>query len=272
MRSIFTLVGDVVHWFAIGLVLLVLSTPLFASFYLDARGEVVTGTVTEKNEYLAARSDTWHRQFLLAVEYQPADSIIREVASIEVAQATYDQLHVGSPVQVRYQPARLLRELPFFASARLADQNTFSGLALWWQSVSATFLPTAAGPGVPAMAQVDSVTLFTAATSTRSRSGLLRPYQRVEFSYSVPGLDTPVKAADAIDAGSVTGLEVGGQAKIEYAQDEPRLARLVGATYNYRWLNPLGEIGVPVLLLVFCGLPGLLVGGLARLLHLSRRA
>jgi hypothetical protein len=255
-----------------GLVLLVLSTPALASFYLDARGEVVTGAVTDKNEYLAARRDAWHRQFFLVVEYQPADDVISESASIEVAQATYDQLHVGSPVQVRSQPVRLLRELPFFARARLADQNTFSGVALWWQSLSAMFAPMSAGSGVPATAKVDSVTLFTAESGTRSRSGLLRPYQRVEFSYSVSGLDTPVKAADVIDAGSVTGLEVGGQAKIEYAQDDPRLARLLGATYNYRWLNPLGEVGAIALLVVFCGLPSLLGAGLARLLHLRRRA
>ena len=276
MRRAFAFVVDILHWLAIGLVLLILSTPALASFYLDARGQVVTGTVTEKNESLATSGDVWHRQFYLVVGYQPADTtfgVSGESTSIEVAQAAYDQLHVGSPVQVRYQPLRLLRQLPFFARARLADQNAFSGVALWWQSLSAMFAPMPAGSGVPATAQVESVTLFTTEGGTYSKSrALLRSYQRVTFSYSVPGLDTPVKAADSIDTGSVTGLEVGGDAKIEYAQDNPRLARLVGATYNYRWINALGGIGGIALLLVFCGLPALLGGGLARLLHLRRRA
>src|SRR5579859_641409 len=267
MRTAFIFIGNVVHWLAIGLVLFVISTPALASFHLDAFGGVTTGAVTDKREVLAARQDTWHRQFLLAVDYQPADSRSHETAYIEVSQTTYDQVRVGDPVQVRYQSVRLLRELPFFTAARLADQNTFSGLALWWQNVVASILPTPDGSVVPATAQVDSITLFTTVSSSRGQSNLLRPYQRVEFTYGVPGLDTPVKGADVIDAGSVAGLEVGGQAKIEYAQADPRLARLVGAAYTYRWLNPLGNIGGLALALIFCGLPGLLLSGLARLFH-----
>ena len=112
---------------------------------------------------------------------------------------------------------------------------------------------------------------MTQAISSRARSDLLRPYQSVEFTYSVSGLDTPVKGADVIDSGSVAGLEVGGQAKIEYAQADPRLSRLVGATYTYRWLNPLWGVGSVALAFILCGLPGLLLGGLARLFHLRRR-
>jgi hypothetical protein len=180
-------------------------------------------------------------------------------------------MRVGDLAHVRYQSVRLLREIPFFTSARLADQNTWSGLALWWQGVSAALLPAPAGAVVPATAHVDSITLVTQAVSSRSRSDLLRPYQRVEFTYSVPGLDTPVKGADVIDAGSVAGLEVGGQAKIEYAQADPRLSRLAGASYTYRWLNPLWGLGSVALALILCGLPGLFLSGLARLLHVRRR-
>jgi len=271
MRTLFAVIGNVVHWLAIGLVLFVISTPALASFYLDARGGIATGAVTDKREVLAARQDTWHRQFFLTVDYQPADSRSHETAYVEVSQTTYDQMHVGDPARVRYQSVRLLREFPFFTSARLADQNTLSGLALWWQSVSASIFPAPAGSVVPATAQVDSVTLFTKVNSSRSRSDLLRPYQRVEFTYSVPGLDAPVKGADVIDAGSVAGLEVGGRAKIEYAQADPRLARLVGATYTYRWLNPLWGVGSVALALIFCGLPSLLLSGLAQLLRVRRR-
>jgi len=271
MRTFFSAIGNVVHWLAIGLVLFVLSTPALASVYLDARGGVTTGAVTDKREVLAGRQDTWRRQFLLSVDYQPADSHSHETASIEVSQTTYDQTRVGDPAQVRYQSLRLLREIPFFTGARLADQNTLSGLALWWQGVAASILPAPAGSVVPASARVDTITLVTEAVSSRSRSNLLRPYQRVEFTYSVPGLDTPVKGADVIDAGSVAALEVGGQAKIEYAQADPRLSRLAGATYTYRWLNPLWGIGSVALALIFCGLPGLLLSGLARLFHLRRR-
>ena len=181
-------------------------------------------------------------------------------------------MHVGDAAAVRYQSVRLLREIPFFAGARLADQNTFSGLALWMQGVTASFLPGPGGGSVPGTAQVDSVTLFTMVNSSRSPSKLLRPYQRVEFSYLVPGLDTPVQGADVIDAGSVAGLEVGGQARIEYAQADPRLSRLAGATYTYRWLNPLWGVGSMALAFILCGLPSLLLGGLARLFHLRRRS
>src|SRR5690348_1179125 len=200
MRTLLSFIGNVVHWLAIGLVLLVLSTPALASFYLDAFGGVTTGAVTDKHEVLAARQDTWHRQFFLTVDYQPADSRSRETAYLEVSQTDYDQMHVGDPAQVRYQSVRLLREIPFFTGARLADQNTFSGLALWWQGVAASIFPGPAGSVVPATAHVDSLTLFTTVSSSRSRSDLLRPYQRVEFTYSVPGLDAPVKGADVIDA------------------------------------------------------------------------
>jgi len=271
MRPLFAFIGNIVHWLAIGLVLFVISTPALASFYLDARGGLTTGAVTDKREILAARQDNWHRQFFLTVDYQPADSRSHETASIEVAQTSYDQLHVGDPVAVRYQSVRLLRDFPFFTSARLADQNTFSGLALWWQGVVAAIWPAPAGPVVPGSAHVDSISLFTMVNSSRSPSKLLRPYQRVEFSYVVPGLDTPVKGADVIDAGSVAGLEVGGQAKIEYDQGDPRLSRLVGATYTYRWLNPLGTIGGLALAVIFCGLPSLFVSGVAQLLHVQRR-
>jgi hypothetical protein len=271
MRTLFVFIGNVVHWLAMGLVLFVLATPALASFYLDAFGGVTTGAVTDKREVLAGRQDTWHRQFVLTVDYQPADSRSHETAYVEVSQTTYDQMRVGDPAHVRYQSVRLLREIPFFTSARLADQNTWSGLALWWQGVSAALWPAPAGAVVPATAQVDSITLVTQAVSSRSRSDLLRPYQRVEFTYSVPGLDTPVKGADVIDAGSVAGLEVGGQAKIEYAQADPRLSRLAGASYAYRWLNPLWGLGSVALALILCGLPGLFLGGLARLLHVRRR-
>jgi hypothetical protein len=272
MRTLFAFIGNVAHWLAIGLVLFVLSTPALASFYLDAFGGVTTGAVTDKREVLAARQDTWHRQFFLTVDYQPADSHSHETAYIEVAQTAYDQMHVGDPAPVRYQSVRLLREFPFFTGARLADQNTWSGMGLWWQGVAAALWPAPAGAVVPAAARVDTITLFTMVNSSRSPSKLLRPYQRVEFTYSVPGLDTPVEGADVIDSGSVAGLEVGGQAKIEYAQADPRLSRLVGATYTYRWLNPLGTIGGLALALICCGLPSLLVSGLARGYHVHRRS
>jgi len=271
MRTLLSFIGNVVHLLAIGLVLFLLAAPALASVYLDVRGGIAAGAVTDKREVLAGRQDTWHRQFFLTVDYQPADSRSRETAYVEVSQTVYDQMHVGDPAPVRYQSVRLLRELPFFTGARLADQNTLSGLALWWQGVTAGFLPGPGGVSIPGTARVDSVTLFTMVNSSRSPSKLLRPYQRVEFTYSVPGLDAPVKGADVIDAGSVAGLEVGGQAQIEYAQAEPRLSRLAGATYTYRWLNPLWGLGSVALALILCGLPSLFLSGLARLFHVRRR-
>jgi hypothetical protein len=257
MRQILNFFGNTLRWLALGLVLLIVSTPLWVSFYLDARGVAADGQITDKRETLVARRDSWRRQFYLTFQYQPQDNLIPETASVEVDQATYDQLHVGSSVRVRYLSVRPLRELSiFFTPARLEGQTTFTALGNWWESVAANFKSVPADSFVQAKATVERVVLID--TEARRSTKLLQPMQRVEFKYTVPGLDEPVQAADVIDAGSVRSLEVGGRAAIVYSKDDPRTASLVGGTYRYRWINPLGTVGGLALVAVFCGIPWLI--------------
>lgn len=220
-----------------------MSTPLWVSFNLDARGVAADGQITDKRETLVARRDSWHRQFYVTFQYQPQDNSIPETASVEMDRATYDQLHVSSSVRVRYLSVRPLRELSiFFTPARLEGQSTFSAVGIWWESAMANFKSAPADSFVQAKATVERVVLID--TEARRSTKLLQPMQRVEFKYIVPGLDEPVQAADVVDAGSVRSLEVGGRAAIVYSKDDPRTARLLGGSYRYRWINPLGTVGV----------------------------
>lgn len=120
---------------------LFIGPPLGSSLYLDQRGLLAPGEVVEKAEQIERTSGSlsWNRSLRITVTYQPQDSDISELATIRVDSATFDRLHQGSAVEVRYQPNMTLRHFPFFIGARLQGQSTLSSLSLMMSTQTLRF-------------------------------------------------------------------------------------------------------------------------------------
>ena len=96
--------------FAFVLSLAVVPWAISAS-HMKAHGIVVTGNVVAKREaFLMPGGDTSRHIFEINYEYRPLDTPYPEtVIRRRVDAQFYRTLRVGSPVQVRYSPSRLLR-------------------------------------------------------------------------------------------------------------------------------------------------------------------
>jgi hypothetical protein len=117
-------------WGGLIVILLLCSPFVGTSLYLDAAGVTVPGTVTDKRESIGVRYGRWSRRLEIAVRYQPLDQSTPIPTGIGVDAATYDRLHTGDQVTVRYAPNRLLRDLVILPAARLEGQTTLSWLRL----------------------------------------------------------------------------------------------------------------------------------------------
>lgn len=108
---------------------LLLGGPLLAaSIDIDMRGAVAPGEVRAKQETISVRYGNWTRRTSIEVSYQPVEQSFSENTSIAVDPTTYDRLHVGSEVSVRYQPNPALRAIILLPSARLTQQSTVSAI------------------------------------------------------------------------------------------------------------------------------------------------
>jgi len=113
-----------------------------------------------------------------------------------------------------------------------------AGLLLLFPRVA----PTLPGP-VTAKARVAAINLITKAPArTRSRRHrafgdaarrLAMPYQVVQLRLAEPGFPDSTLAVDAVDSGSVTGLQVGALVPVRYDPRAPRDARLAVGTRTY---------------------------------------
>jgi hypothetical protein len=83
---------------------------------------MASGSIVAKREMIEVITDTWLRRLFVDVQFQPADSLAWETIAIAVDTATYDQLHVGMPVRIRYAPNPTLRMIGNLVSARLEQQ------------------------------------------------------------------------------------------------------------------------------------------------------
>src|SRR5437773_3658881 len=80
--------------------------------YMNSADIVVDGKVTEKREaFVMPGSDSWNHIFEVTYQYQPLDSPYPQTAGHPVDPSLYHRLRVGSAVQVRYSPSRLLRPM-----------------------------------------------------------------------------------------------------------------------------------------------------------------
>jgi hypothetical protein len=99
------------------------------SIYLDLKGPVVPAEVLKKTEDLDVRDKPdYTRRLQIQVRFQPLDQDYPEEAYINVDAGTYDSVHVGSQIQVRYQPNRSIRQIIFWPAARINGQTTLSVL------------------------------------------------------------------------------------------------------------------------------------------------
>ncbi len=118
--------------FGVALTLLLCLGPFVGtSLYVDARGITGPGTVLAKRETIKHDvTGSWVRTMNIQVRYQPRDERSTESTDFNVDAATFDTLHVGSPILVRYAPSRLLRDALILPAQRLDGQTTLTWLQL----------------------------------------------------------------------------------------------------------------------------------------------
>lgn len=105
--------------------------------YLEVSGIVAPGTVVAKREVIKTTGQFWSRHLFVDVRYQPTNEETNTIASVAVQAATYDDLHVGAPVELRYAPNATLRVVGNIANTRLMSQPPFGSFF----ALLGTFLP-----------------------------------------------------------------------------------------------------------------------------------
>lgn len=88
-----------------------------------------------------------------------------------------------------------------------------------------------------AVARVEHIAAFTTQRGTRRGDPLNQPYDVAELRFTPRGAAGSVRAADAVDRGSVHGLVVGAMVPIHYAPGHPRAVRLDGGTRTFEERN-----------------------------------
>jgi hypothetical protein len=126
--------------------------------------------------------------------------------------------------------------------------------------------PPAGGP-TTVRARVQGVTLISKAperrTARRHRAGsafgdvrlLQVPYQVVQLRVPVPGRPDSVVAVDAVDSGSVAGLQSGAALQVRYDPSDPRQAQLVQGRRTFLDRNRY-HFRVPMIGLAIVGMLG----------------
>jgi hypothetical protein len=119
IRRILSMMSSLVGLACLALLLTpVLGPPL----YIEAAGRSAAGVVIAKRETITTLSEAWSRRLQIDVHYLATDVEEEEVITIAVNAATYDQLRVGAPVQLRYLPNPTVRKIGNLATARLDTQ------------------------------------------------------------------------------------------------------------------------------------------------------
>lgn len=208
------------------------------SLYLDTAGTVRQLKVTDKREQIKYntnfyRSGYWHREFYLQVEPHGTETPGSSYLTLYPDAASFDALQVGQTVNVR-----VLEWGTLFRFARLADRSTFSIVSGLYAEI---FPPDPRGPWHEATATVMQVSKFTEHKSRRRRgigpTPLPWPYELVRLSYMPPGRTQPVEVMDNIEIASKPDLAQHSTVQITWAEDNPRVARIVGARPGRPWAN-----------------------------------
>ena len=113
--------------------------------------------------------------------------------------------------------------------------------AMWFGYRNPASVPETAvnASGVGHIVQVRRVdmTLFSMSSSNNSSSPLAQPFDVIEVEFTPPLLNQVVHAADAVDTGSLRGLDPGLPLRIHYDALSPRTMRIDGGTRTFRAKN-----------------------------------
>jgi hypothetical protein len=85
---------------------------------IDQTGAEATARVTEKREHIRVPFDTCFRSFEIVAAFRVPGNPLERHAVCDVEQDTYDSLHAGTSVTVRYWPALLSQ--PFIPATHLS--------------------------------------------------------------------------------------------------------------------------------------------------------
>jgi hypothetical protein len=218
---------------AAGVVTIVLlGIPLATWIYVLLNVTRTEATVLEKSEQVYhGYSGNWKLYHRLKVQYQPADTRIRETATIDVDESTWDQSRPGSRVEISYVPAAILRQIPMLYTKALAaplpqssqppDERRKSNAIIRNVTHVARVADSSRSHGVPAW----------------------QPFEVVELSFVPDGRNDSVTAVDSVDADSVPNLVIGNQVAVEYSTVHPRAAKIAGGTRTCEWKNNLEVYG-----------------------------
>src|SRR3954447_19180817 len=131
MRSVLRLIFFVA-------VLLLISPFFISSLLIDQRGVELSGRVFSKDEYIVVHSASWDRKCDVMVEYTAPDGSGVSFLTGQMQPDQFDHVQTGDPVPLHYlrekdlpdyPGTKTLRQMHLLPSVRLANRNTWSGLA-----------------------------------------------------------------------------------------------------------------------------------------------
>lgn len=141
MRSFFEAITRLLSIIFVALLILACIGPWIASaMYLSRYGIVTDGIVIQKDEFFKRQSSSndWSRFLTIMVRYTPDDSASPIEVKLNVDRQRYDDLTMGSVVQVRYAPNPTVRRLGGLGTT-LADRTPVTFVThlfdnSWWLS------------------------------------------------------------------------------------------------------------------------------------------
>lgn len=122
LRRVLSLISTVIGFLFFAILLIPLIGP---AVYIEVGGKSAPATITEKRETIRMLTDSWSRNLLVATRFETPGIDEPVETTIRVNAATYDSLHVGDAVRLRYVLYPFLRDFGNIASARLESQPPF---------------------------------------------------------------------------------------------------------------------------------------------------
>jgi hypothetical protein len=196
------------------------------SLYLYAAGAVTPVKIIEKIDVVSVSNNgSWSRRLSIRGEYRPPGETGSLPVTLRCDTRTFDAFREGQTVE-----ARVLHSGRIFNIASLKDRSVFS-------SIREPFPRSPAGPWREATAVVSDLTHVTEYSIAEEIIQLRWPFNTVQLSFTPEGRDRPVVAVDVVETASAPDLMKGQTVRIQWPEDDPRSAKIVGARPGAPWAN-----------------------------------